>query len=466
MVPSSMTIRNTGHTAEVTLQQTLMPTLMGGDLLAPYTFAQFHFHWGSPSTLGSEHTIDGKRYAAELHVVHYKTAYGNVSAASSYSDGLTVLAMLIQIGEDDNLRLQSVIDGLATIHEAGTTNHIVPFPLRELLPENVENFYSYLGSLTIPPCSEAVIWTIFKEPITMSMNQMSQFFKLLTEENTPLVDTFRPLQPLGNRTVYDGSMTPLWGYEGLIGPQYWPKYFPLCGGSAQSPVNIVTKTVQPVSQLPFVFTNFDATPLTATLENNGHAADVSITMAPGVAIPSLSGGGLTDQYTFAQLHFHWGRNQDEGSEHTINGGRYPGELHIVTYKTQYSTLTQALNYNDGVVVLGIFLKAAPEDNNVLSPIIAGLPRVLNADTTTTIPSFPLQNLLPGNIINYYRYQGSLTTPTCNQVVSWTVFAQPIPISLAQLAAFRTLHDETGQLIEFNFRPVQPLNGRTVFMTKG
>lgn len=46
-------------------------SLTGGPLDNEYSVAQMHAHWGSKDGVGSEHTIDGKSYDAELHIVHY-----------------------------------------------------------------------------------------------------------------------------------------------------------------------------------------------------------------------------------------------------------------------------------------------------------------------------------------------------------------------------------------------------------
>jgi len=72
----------------------------------------------------------------------------------------------------------------------------------------------------------------------------------------------------------------------------------------------------------------------------------------------LCGGALTDCYRFAQFHFHWDETNVDGSEHTINGGRFPMELHIVHYKDKYSSLAGALKSQekDAVAVMAVFFK--------------------------------------------------------------------------------------------------------------
>src|SRR5688572_19557642 len=47
-------------------------------------------------------------------------------------------------------------------------------------------------------------------------------------------------------------------------------------------------------------------------------------------------------------------------------------------------------------------------------------------------SFSLDSFLPGNKDNFIRYNGSLTTPNCNEVVTWTLFNEPILISHTQV----------------------------------
>ena len=62
-----------------------------------YKLAQFHFHWGGSNENegGSEHTVDGKRFFSELHLVHYNTKYTNLTASLSHSDGLAVLGFFL-----------------------------------------------------------------------------------------------------------------------------------------------------------------------------------------------------------------------------------------------------------------------------------------------------------------------------------------------------------------------------------
>ena len=43
-----------------------MYNVSGGGLTETYTTVQFHLHWGSSNDKGSEHTVDGMMYPAEV----------------------------------------------------------------------------------------------------------------------------------------------------------------------------------------------------------------------------------------------------------------------------------------------------------------------------------------------------------------------------------------------------------------
>ncbi len=63
----------------------------------------------------------------------------------------------------------------------------------QLLPRD-RSLFRYFGSLTTPPCSEAVKWIIFQKPVELSAFQLSQFSEIF-----PL--NARPVQPLNQRFV-------------------------------------------------------------------------------------------------------------------------------------------------------------------------------------------------------------------------------------------------------------------------
>ncbi|KAG0729039.1 Carbonic anhydrase 7 [Chionoecetes opilio] len=198
------------------------------------------------------------------------------------------------------------------------------------------------------------------------------------------------------------------------------------------------------------------------IKNNGHSAQVEIDAS---VAPRVTGGGLKGEYIFAQFHFHWGSDSSLGSEHTIDGVRYPMELHMVHYKGSYGTLGEAVKRRDGLAVLGVMIEVSSNDNPALAPLATALLNITDAENFADVSfKHPLKAFLPRNVERFYRYEGSLTTPTCNEVVTWTVFDEAIAISERQLNNFRALKDPHGGMIVNNFRPPQPLNNRKVYVS--
>lgn len=246
-------------------------------------------------------------------------------------------------------------------------------------------------------------------------------------------------------------------------PEHWDHANGACGGTKQSPINIVTrKTILDNYLTPFRFSNYQNV-FRSTIVNNGHSVQVSI---PNQAM--VEGGDLVTPYKAVQFHLHWGKNGGPGSEHTIDGEQYPMELHIVHMKQKYSSLGDALSDPTGVAVLGFFYEESISNNRKYEPVINALRSIKETGANTTLGPISLDQLIlpPQNLTNYYRYTGSLTTPGCTEAVVWTVFEKPIPLSRSQLQVFSELKFKDGKPMVGTYRPVQPLNGRPVYRSGG
>ncbi|XP_071479312.1 carbonic anhydrase-like [Diadema antillarum] len=155
------------------------------------------------------------------------------------------------------------------------------------------------------------------------------------------------IDPIGN-----------WSYDGVNGTreEFWPDiYNSQCGGNAQSPIDIDPDSATPTELAPFDFTSYDIIK-TGTLENNGHALEVDLSRDPDEGSYDVTGGGLEGTYRVYQFHFHFGSDNQKGSEHAVNGTHYPVEMHLVHYDTQYPGLKEAANYPGGVAVVGVFFQ--------------------------------------------------------------------------------------------------------------
>ncbi|XP_073002742.1 alpha carbonic anhydrase 1, chloroplastic-like [Typha latifolia] len=156
-----------------------------------YTLKQMHWH--SPS----EHTINGERFAVELHLVH-KSDDGNIS----------VVAILYKYGHPDPL-LYQIKDKVAELtKEVGSGDEEAHVAIGAMhisaLRRRVHKYFRYVGSLTTPPCTENVIWNVVSKVREMSKKQAEALRAPLQQEYRR---NSRPIQPLNGRTVelYDGS---------------------------------------------------------------------------------------------------------------------------------------------------------------------------------------------------------------------------------------------------------------------
>ncbi|XP_073994062.1 carbonic anhydrase 1 isoform X3 [Rhodnius prolixus] len=185
--------------------------LKGGPLTGVYKLEQFHCHWGSSCDQGSEHTVDGKSYAAELHLVHWNCEkYSSFGEAASQPDGLAVLGVFLQVGDgEEKEELQRIASLIPEIEHKGQSTDIdFEINLNNLLPAD-PHYWTYLGSLTTPPCNESVIWIVFKDSLDVSEEQLNVFRTMKSvgreETNEPeqclLRSNYRPPLPLGNRVL-------------------------------------------------------------------------------------------------------------------------------------------------------------------------------------------------------------------------------------------------------------------------
>jgi len=57
--------------------------------------------------------------------------------------------------------------------------------LNDLLPTD-RRYYTYMGSLTTPPCSEGVLWMVMQQPVTISNEQIAVFSRLYPMNARPI----------------------------------------------------------------------------------------------------------------------------------------------------------------------------------------------------------------------------------------------------------------------------------------
>ncbi|XP_063078246.1 uncharacterized protein LOC134468234 [Engraulis encrasicolus] len=449
-------------------------SMSGGGLSESYDALQFHLHWGNGSEVGgSEHTVDGKRFPMELHIVHVKGSLNlNTTLAVADGTGLAVLGFFIEVDSSTTdepagwLSLASQLQKITLKDESVSFSGI---SLNDLITGvDLTKYYRYLGSLTTPACNEAVVWTVFKEPVKVSKNLIDLFSNSVrigdTTASELMTNVFRNVQSLNGRQVSQSPTS-----SPVIDAPVWPTVFAAyCNGNRQSPVDIVSNdTVLDLNLEKFTFSGFDNTAAMSKIKNTGKTVKVEFNSG----LLSVSGGNLSETYDTLQFHIHWGNTSAvPGSEHTVDGKQYPMELHIVNAKSSLGgNVTSIVQDGTGLAALGFFIEV--DSNSTDEPaswktLTSHLPTITEKNSYTNITGISMNDLINGvDLTKYFRYLGSLTTPDCNEAVVWTVFEEPIKVSknLVDLFSTTVLIDKSGSPLAVNtFRPVQALNDRTVF----
>jgi carbonic anhydrase len=146
-----------------------------------YLLEQFHFH------IPSEHTVDQKHFAMEMHLVHHNERHEAAVVAVFMTEGKhnPFFDTFLQHAPPQ-------VGGVVDDHE----HRLNPI---DLLPKS-RSYYRYFGSFTTPPCYEGVIWAVLHEPIEVSAEQIKRFRELLGHDNV------RPTQPLHKRFVLESNL--------------------------------------------------------------------------------------------------------------------------------------------------------------------------------------------------------------------------------------------------------------------
>ncbi|XP_052051481.1 carbonic anhydrase 4 [Apodemus sylvaticus] len=242
-----------------------------------------------------------------------------------------------------------------------------------------------------------------------------------------------------------------------VGPDQWPGD---CKENQQSPINIVTAKAKLNPRLtPFNFVGYDKKKQW-TVKNTQHSVEMTLE-----GDMHIVGGDLPTRYEAVQLHLHWSEMSDKGSEHSIDGEHFAMEMHIVHKKM--TSNSNKVQDSDKLAVLGFMVEVGETTNKGFQPLVEALSRISKPYTNSTVRESSLQDMLPPSekLYSYFRYQGSLTTPTCDETVIWTVFKEPIKIHKDQFLEFskKVYYDEDQKLnMKDNVRPLQPLGRREVF----
>ncbi len=171
--PSTFRITDNGHTVQVEVGDNSI-SLTG----KTYELVQFHFH------RPSEEKVNGQRFDMVVHLVH-----------KSDDGHLAVVAILLEHG-NENPFIQTLWNNMPLEKNQPVDPPTATIDLNALLPAS-RNYYTYMGSLTTPPCSEGVLWLVMKQPAQISQDQINIFGRLYK-------NNIRPIQPTAGRLIKEG----------------------------------------------------------------------------------------------------------------------------------------------------------------------------------------------------------------------------------------------------------------------
>ncbi|CAD5211995.1 unnamed protein product [Bursaphelenchus okinawaensis] len=251
------------------------------------------------------------------------------------------------------------------------------------------------------------------------------------------------------------------------GPDFWGlmnKHWRMCTvGQLQSPVNIdPSKMLFDPSLTPLKYSEVQ---VDSELENTGQLPLLQFNSTDMKM--NISGGPLTPySYTLHHVGFHFGRSKDNerGSEHTVDRVRFPAELQLMGYNSDlYHNFTEAMTQPKGLVGISVIVDVGEYPNAELRRLTVASQSIVYKDQRTPIQKFRPFGLLPSSN-TYITYEGSLTQPGCHETVTWIVMNHPIYITQEDLAIWDDLlQNEQKQSSPVymgpNYRPLKPVNGR-------
>ena len=220
-----------------------------------------------------------------------------------------------------------------------------------------------------------------------------------------------------------GTQAAHWEYDGAMGPENWGKEFPTCGrGKSQAPLNI---------KGPFEKVRFSVAPDykqgQLKIVNNGHTIQVNVPVGSKIRIDGKP-------YDLLQFHFH------RPSEEHIDGKPSAMVIHFV-HK----------NAEGELAVLGVMLREGNE-NPGIKTLWTHAPKAEGPEVVPDGVMFNPGNLLPREM-DFFHYDGSLTTPPCTEKVKFFILKTQVNVSKEQMAEFP---------FKMNARPIQPSNGRPIY----
>jgi len=199
---------NTGTTVTLKPTSQNIINIQDGGLPGTFVLDEIHFHWSRSDTAGSEHLLEGRAYPLEMHIVTRNTKFARLQDAMDEEDGVHVIGVFFDVTNRNNDGLSMCFSQMEKVRNPGTQLVDMQLPLQQILASPSNSYFRYVGSLTTPPCSRSVIWSVFESPQSISTSQLNQlrsirFTKGLRRD---ILGNNRPPQPINRRRILTNNI--------------------------------------------------------------------------------------------------------------------------------------------------------------------------------------------------------------------------------------------------------------------
>ncbi|CAE8627272.1 unnamed protein product [Polarella glacialis] len=318
-------------------------------------------------------------------------------------------------------------------------------------------FVFYSGGMTKPGCPDwGVRWMVYQTPLDISLSQLNYLSLKISGVDSsrlgvvqnPMEHKYRQSMP---KFAVDAHSTcnpsKPWDYADA---SCWAQMFPQCDSATrQSPINIMTSDVSKVGKDSFLAATSWKPVSRLQVTNTGHSLEIANHQMGYVTL--IGPDGFPEYYSVTSIVLHM------PSEHFIDGRQFAAELQVVHSRQKYVAAIHGALEDAFPLVTAFLFDIGAEDNLLLKQF--HLPDKMTTPLTykeTSRPVDLMRSLGPALDGDYYRYDGSLTTPTCNQGTKWFVFSHIFTMSRNQWNTFKAMHPNP-----FNNRPSQPTHGRVI-----
>ncbi|PAV87734.1 hypothetical protein WR25_03770 [Diploscapter pachys] len=201
------------------------------------------------------------------------------------------------------------------------------------------------------------------------------------------------------------------------------------------------------------------------LENTGQLPIATVIDTSKESVNITGGPASPYNYKLHQIIIHFGKaGGEKGSEHTVDRVRFPAEIQLFAYNSElYHNWTDARKNPRGILAISVLVEVGKKTRTELRRLTVASQSVTHKGQNTTIKQVHPLSLIP-RTAHYVTYEGSLTYPGCEEVVTWVIINNPLYITHEDLSIWNELQKSETKQAEAapmwpTYRPLRALNGR-------